>query len=138
MKVKKLVPDAVVPKRQHPEDAGADVHSAVDLTVPARGRALVSTGIGLAVPPGFYCRVAPRSGLAVKHGIDVGAGVVDCGYVGEVKVLLFNHSDVPYSVARGDRIAQLIVQAIHTAPFEEFEALDATERGEGGFGSTGA
>ncbi|EGT54310.1 hypothetical protein CAEBREN_12068 [Caenorhabditis brenneri] len=117
--------------------AGADLHSAEDVVVPAKGKLCVSTGIQIELPVGYYGRVAPRSGLAAKHFIDVGAGVIDSDYRGEVKVLLFNFNDTDFEVKKGDRIAQLICEQIGMGTFEEVESLESTERGAGGFGSTG-
>lgn len=110
------------------------------LQVPARGKALVKTDIAVICPPGTYGRVAPRSGLAWKNSIDVGAGVIDADYRGNVGVILFNHSDADFEVKKGDRIAQLILEKIVYADIEEVEMgadLDKTARGAGGFGSTG-
>lgn len=136
-KVKKLSENAVLPSRGSPFAAGYDLSSAVETKVPARGKALVATDLSIAVPPGTYARVAPRSGLAWKHSIDVGAGVIDADYRGSVGVILFNHSDVDFEVKVGDRIAQLIIEKIITPDVLEVEDLDATVRGAGGFGSTG-
>ncbi len=98
---------------------------------------LVSTGIRLALPDGYVGLIWPRSGMAVKHGIDSGAGVIDSQYRGEVKVLLFNHSDGEHFIKKGDRIAQLLVQKIETVEFLPVDNLDSTERASSGFGSTG-
>lgn len=118
--------------------SGPDGTDAPPLTVPARGRVLVPTGFALAIPAKHYGRLAPRSGLAVRHGLSVGAGVVDCDYRGEVHVLLFNHSDADYVVQPGERIAQLVLEQISTPPVElAEEPLSETGRGAGGFGSTG-
>ncbi|XP_021725562.1 deoxyuridine 5'-triphosphate nucleotidohydrolase [Chenopodium quinoa] len=136
-KVKKLSDKAVVPSRGSPFAAGYDLSSAVELKVPARGKALVPTDLSIAVPQGTYARVAPRSGLTWKHSIDVGAGVIDADYRGPVGVILFNHSDVDFEVKIGDRIAQLIIEKIITPDVFEVEDLDSTVRGAGGFGSTG-
>jgi dUTP pyrophosphatase len=105
--------------------------------VPAGGRALIDTGLAIRVPDNCYGRVAPRSGLAVKYGIDVGAGVIDSDYTGPVKVLLFNHGDADFVVNAGERIAQFIVVKIDARAFDVAEALGDTERGAAGFGSTG-
>ena len=109
------------------------------MTVPARGKAVVRTGLSIAIPENTYARIAPRSGLAVKNFLDTGAGVVDYDYRGEVGVVLFNHSEVDYEVKVGDRVAQLILERISMADIEEVTdgELFATERGAGGFGSTG-
>ncbi|KAL0713708.1 hypothetical protein Bca4012_020686 [Brassica carinata] len=136
-KVKKLSEKAVLPTRGSPLSAGYDLSSAVDSKVPARGKALIPTDLSVAVPEGTYARIAPRSGLAWKHSIDVGAGVIDADYRGPVGVILFNHSDVDFEVKVGDRIAQMIIEKIVTPQVMEVEDLDATVRGEGGFGSTG-
>nr|XP_051179131.1 deoxyuridine 5'-triphosphate nucleotidohydrolase-like [Lolium perenne] len=137
LKVKKLSENAILPRRGSALAAGYDLSSAVEVTVPARGKALVATDLSIAIPEGTYARVAPRSGLALKHSIDVGAGVIDADYRGPVGVVLFNHSEVDFAVKPGDRIAQLIIQVIATPEVAEVEDLDATLRGEGGFGSTG-
>ena len=111
--------------------------SAYDVIVPAHGRAVVKTGLAIAIPENTYARIAPRSGLAVKKFIDTGAGVVDYDYRGEVGVVLFNHADEDFEVKVGDRVAQLILECISMADCEEVDELFDTERGSGGFGSTG-
>ena len=113
------------------------VGSAHDVTVPAKGKALAKTDLAIAVPEGTYGRIAPRSGLAWKHFIDVGAGVVDADYRGNVGVVLYNHSDVDFEIKAGDRVAQLVLEKIATPDVVELESLDETDRGAGGFGSTG-
>lgn len=105
--------------------------------MPGRGKALCKTDIAIAIPEFTYARVAPRSGLAWKNSIDVGAGVIDYDYRGNVGVILFNHSDIDFEVKRGDRIAQLILERISMADVQEVEELNETVRGTGGFGSTG-
>ena len=105
--------------------------------IPAGGRGVVKTDISIACPAGTYARIAPRSGLAVKKGIDVGAGVVDADYRGNVGVVLFNFGTEDFAVDVGDRIAQLILEKVNMAPVVEVEELTETERGAGGFGSTG-
>ncbi|KAG2536186.1 deoxyuridine 5'-triphosphate nucleotidohydrolase [Panicum virgatum] len=137
LKVKKLSDKAVLPSRGSALAAGYDLSSAAEMVVPARGKALVPTDLSIAIPEGTYARVAPRSGLALKHSIDVGAGVIDADYRGPVGVILFNHSDADFAVKPGDRIAQMIIEVIATPEVAEVEDLDATVRGEGGFGSTG-
>ncbi|XP_051139780.1 deoxyuridine 5'-triphosphate nucleotidohydrolase [Andrographis paniculata] len=136
-RVKKLSEKATLPSRGSPLSAGYDLSSAADAKVPARGKALIPTDLSIAIPEGTYARGAPRSGLALKHCVDVGAGVIDADYRGPVKVILFNHSDVDFEVKIGDRIAQLIIQKIVTPEVMEVDDLDATVRGDGGFGSTG-
>lgn len=125
------------PAYQHPGDAGADLCAAEPAVIPARGRELVATGIRLELPEGHVGLIWPRSGLAVKKGIDCGAGVVDCHYRGEIKVLLFNHTDEAFEVKPGDRIAQILIQKVETVDFIPVESLGSTARGAGGFGSTG-
>ncbi|TMW99199.1 hypothetical protein EJD97_002909 [Solanum chilense] len=136
-RVKKLSENAVLPSRASSLSAGYDLSSAAETKVPARGKALVPTDLSIAVPQGTYARIAPRSGLAWKYSIDVGAGVIDADYRGPVGVVLFNHSEVDFEVKAGDRIAQLIVQKIVTPEVEQVDDLDSTVRGSGGFGSTG-
>ena len=137
LRVVLLNENAIVPERGSEEAAGYDLSSACDAAVPARGKAIVKTGLSFQVPLGTYGRVAPRSGLAWKRHIDVGAGVIDRDYRGEVGVVLFNHSDSDFAIKKGDRIAQLIIERIATPPVVVVETLDETERGSGGFGSTG-
>jgi dUTP pyrophosphatase len=117
--------------------AGFDLYADETTSIPAHGRALVSTGIAIALPEGTYGRIAPRSSLAVKYSIDTGAGVIDEDYRGIVKILLVNHSDTPLAVKPGERMAQLIVERISLAPMVEVDTLSETKRGESGFGSTG-
>jgi deoxyuridine 5'-triphosphate nucleotidohydrolase len=105
--------------------------------VPARGKALVDTQLSIAVPEGTYGRIAPRSGLAAKHSIDTGAGVIDADYRGTVMVLLFNYGEQDFAISAGDRVAQLILEKIVMAPLRQVDDLDVTSRGAGGFGSTG-
>lgn len=137
LRVKKLSENAILPSRGSLLSAGYDLSSAKEAIVPARGKALIPTDLSIAIPEGTYARVAPRSGLAWKHSIDVGAGVIDADYRGPVGVILFNHSDVDFGVKAGDRIAQLIIEKIETPEVTEVDDLDSTERGAGGFGSTG-
>lgn len=137
LRVKRLRENAHLPTRGSSGAVGYDLYSDEDVVVPRGARTLVGTGVALVLPVGTYGRVAPRSGLAVKHGINVGAGVVDPDYTGEVKVLLFNHGSDAFEVKRGDRIAQLILERCETPDVEEVGAIEDTERGAGGFGSTG-
>jgi deoxyuridine 5'-triphosphate nucleotidohydrolase len=137
LQVKKLRPEAILPTRGSEWSAGYDLSSAEHLTIAAGARAVVKTALAIACPSGTYGRVAPRSGLTVKHGIHVGAGVIDADYRGEVGVVLFNLGDADFVIAPGDRIAQLVLEQIVLAPVTEVEELDATVRGAGGFGSTG-
>ncbi|KAI1376372.1 deoxyuridine 5'-triphosphate nucleotidohydrolase [Hypoxylon crocopeplum] len=135
--IKKLSPSAKLPTRGSAFAAGYDLYASRATTIPSRGKILVDTDIAIAVPAGTYGRVAPRSGLASKHFIDTGAGVIDADYRGPVKVLLFNHSDADFAVAEGDRVAQLIVERIYTPDVVEVQQLEESVRGAGGFGSTG-
>lgn len=135
--VKLLSDHAKLPERASAQAAGYDLFSAHDLTIPAGDKAIVPTDISMAVPAGLYGRVAPRSGLAVKHFIDVGAGVIDSDYRGPVGVVLFNFGKAPFEVKRGDRVAQLILERIASLPVLKVDDLDETVRGAGGFGSTG-
>ncbi|RKP35209.1 chlorella Dutpase [Dimargaris cristalligena] len=128
---------ARVPIRSTPGAAGYDLCSAVDTTIAPNSRGLVNTGLIIQVPQGTYGRVAPRSGLTLKHFIDTGAGVIDEDYRGELKVVLFNFGDQPFHIRTGDRIAQLILEKIMTPGVIEVPTLDSTDRGSGGFGSTG-
>lgn len=128
-----------LPSYANPGDAGADLKSTEDINIPARGRALVHTGVKIALPDGYVALVHPRSGLAAKSGITVlnTPGTVDAGYRGEIMVTLFNSSDTDFSVKRGDRIAQLVIQQVEKASFIKVSALPESERGARGFGSTG-
>ena len=138
LKVKKLTYDAIVPTRGSDGAVGYDLYSSEDAVVPNQaGRALVGTGITVVLPSGVYGRVAPRSGLAVKHCINVGAGVIDPDYTGEIKVVLFNHGLNDFEIKKGDRIAQLVLERCETPPIEEISIVEDTDRGSDGFGSTG-
>ena len=119
--------------------AGMDVVSAEDVTIEPGARHAVATGLSVAIPHGYEIQVRPRSGLAFKHGITVPntPGTIDSDYRGELKVLLINHGTEPFAIARGDRVAQLVLAPVVQAAWREVEELDATERGTGGFGSTG-
>lgn len=132
--------DLPAPAYAHPGDAGADLVTAVDLTLAPGERALVPTGIAIALPHGFVALVHPRSGLAARHGLSIvnTPGTVDAGYRGEIKVLLINLDPAESIVLRrGDRIAQLVIQRVETARFVEVEVLPGSVRGAGGYGSTG-
>ncbi|KAF6203970.1 hypothetical protein GE061_002308 [Apolygus lucorum] len=117
--------------------AGYDLKSAYDYTIPARGKELVKTDIQIQLPEGCYGRVAPRSGLAWKHHIDVGAGVIDADYTGNVGIVMFNHGPEDFKVQAGDRVAQLICEKICYPDIQEVQTIEETARGAGGFGSTG-
>jgi len=133
----KLTEHAHTPTQGSLQAAGLDLYSAYAYSIPPHGKQLCKTDIQIACPDGCYARVAPRSGLAHKHFIDVGAGVIDQDYRGNVGVILFNFGEEPFEVMKGDRIAQLILERIYTPEIEEQASLDVTQRGAGGFGSTG-
>ena len=138
--VEVLITASVLPTYSHPGDAGADLHAAEELVLAPGERALVGTGVSNALPDGYAAFVVPRSGLAAKHGITVvnAPGTVDAGYRGEIKVCLLNtDSTSSFAIAIGDRIAQLIVSPVVRAQFIPVERLPGTQRGDGGFGSTG-
>ncbi len=140
MPVVRLDPDLPLPSYAHPGDAGADLVTAVDVTLAPGERALVPTGIAMAVPQGYVALVHPRSGLAARHGLSIvnTPGTIDAGYRGEVKVLLVNHDPrEPIELRRGDRVAQLVFQRVEQAAFAEVAVLPDSARGEGGYGSTG-
>ena len=138
--VVRLDPGLPLPSYAHPGDAGADLQTTVDVTLAPGERALVPTGISIALPDGYVALVHPRSGLAARHGLSIvnTPGTVDSGYRGEIKVLLINHDPVEtVTLSRGDRIAQLVVQRFERARFVDVGVLPETPRGAGGYGSTG-
>lgn len=138
LKVQLRSPDATAPTKGSKTAAGYDIYASQHTVIPSHGQGMASTDISFTVPVGTYGRIAPRSGLAVKHGIQTGAGVVDRDYTGEVKVVLFNHSNKDFEINKGDRVAQLILERIvDDAEIVIVESLEETERGLGGFGSTG-
>ena len=141
IRVRRLDPELPLPKPQHVHDAGVDLHAREDVVIaPAGGRALVPTGLAIAIPPGYGGFVLPRSGLALQHGVTGlnSPGLIDAQYRGEVKVLLVNTDPVePFPVRRGDRIAQLVILAVQEVEWVEVDELDATTRDTFGFGSTG-
>jgi dUTP pyrophosphatase len=135
-----LISSGQVPVYSHPGDAGADLHSAEAITLEPGARATVGTGVSIALPDGYVAFVVPRSGLAASHGLTIvnSPGTVDAGYRGEIRVTLLNTDrSEAYSVAVGDRIAQIIVQPVTRARFVQVERLPGSHRGESGFGSTG-
>jgi dUTP pyrophosphatase len=138
--VHRLDPDLPLPAYAHPGDAGADLVAAEDVQLPPGGRALVRTGVAIALPEGFVGLVHPRSGLAARLGVTVlnAPGTVDAGYRGEILVNLVNHDRVtPATIRRGDRIAQLVIQRVERAQFHVVDQLPSSPRGAGGHGSTG-
>jgi dUTP pyrophosphatase len=141
IRIRRLDPDVKVPERQHPGDAGYDLCAREAVRLPPRGgRALVPTGIAIAIPVGYAGFVQPRSGLALRHGVTClnTPGLIDAGFRDEISVLLINHDpNQAFDVAPGDRIAQLVIQRVHEIDWDEVESLDDTARGLGGWGSTG-
>tara|TARA_R110002051_G_scaffold32786_4_gene73946 strand:- start:6944 stop:7366 length:423 start_codon:yes stop_codon:yes gene_type:complete len=137
IKVKKECSDIPLPSQGHPSDAGWDLYSNEDTFIPSRGHRLVDAGIRLEIPDGYVGLIWPRSGLAVKKGIDVFAGVIDSGYRGIVKVCLYNSSYENVDIKRHDRIAQIVFQEAPDFEIEEIQELGNSDREEGGFGSTG-
>lgn len=137
MKVKKLNQEAILPTRGSAESIGADIYSIEDIVIPSGEHRLISTGISAQAPEGCYIRIAPRSGLAAKHSVDVLAGVVDRDYTGEIKVILINNSNQLFNISAGDRIAQLICERATITDIIEVDNLEDTERSSAGFGSTG-
>ena len=136
---KRIHPDATLPAYAHASDAGMDVRSVEDLTIPVGGRALVHTGLVMELPLGYEAQVRPRSGLALKHGITVlnTPGTIDAGYRGEVGVILANFGDADFAVKKGDKIAQIVIAPVTQPEIVEVADVNETDRGAGGFGSTG-
>ena len=136
---KRIHPDAVLPAYAHPSDAGMDLRSVADVVIPRGGRALVPTGLVILLPPPYEAQVRPRSGLALKHGVTVlnSPGTIDAGYRGEIGVILANFGEADFAVKRGDKIAQLVIAPVTQPQVVETDVVDATDRGTGGFGSTG-
>ncbi|XP_065220509.1 deoxyuridine 5'-triphosphate nucleotidohydrolase-like isoform X2 [Planococcus citri] len=137
LKFARLTEHALPPVKGSDKAAGYDLRSAYEYKVPARGKELIKTDLQIELPSGCYGRVAPRSGLAWKNFIDVGAGVIDEDYRGNVGVVLFNHSDQDFIIQKGDRVAQLICERIFHPVLKEIQNLSETNRGEKGFGSSG-
>lgn len=135
MKIK-LDKGAFVPTRAHDTDAGADLRSPIDTVVPAMGSRIIDTGVHIQLPHGYVGMLKSKSGLHVKHDI-TSEGVIDEGYTGAIKVKLYNHWDEPYSIERGDKITQLVVMPCEYVQFDLVDDLEDSERGNGGFGSTG-
>jgi dUTP pyrophosphatase len=136
IRVQRTTDNASLPRVMQPGDVAADLTASQAVTIPARGRALVPTGLVLELPEGFRARVHSRSGLSLKHGIEAGAGLIDQGYRHEVGVLLYNHSETDFEVLIGDRIAQLCIERYTHPTFVEVSAVERTER-TAGWGSSG-
>lgn len=135
-----LFPDVQVPQYQNLGDAGADLRTCVSGEIPPLSRALVPTGLAIQIPQGYVGLVHPRSGLAIKSGVGMvnAPGTIDSGYRGELQIILFNFdTEVSFHYSKGDRIAQLVIQKVEHATFREVKALDESERGTDGFGSSG-
>ena len=137
VKVKRIHPAAKLPVRGTNWSAGADLSCLEAFTLGPGERKLIRTGLAVEIPPGWYGRVAPRSGLAANHGVDMLAGVVDSDYRSELKVMMINLGDAPVSFAAGERIAQLVIERAAVCDYLWADELSETERGDGGFGSTG-
>ena len=137
IQVQLLNPEAKLPSKTNPTDAGFDLYSTVDADILPGRRKLLPTGVSMAIPSGYYGRIADRSGNAFSLGLHVLAGVIDETFRGEIKVLLVNLSDVPVEIKRGHRIAQIIITAISNLPLTQVQELDSTDRGASGFGSSG-
>jgi dUTP pyrophosphatase len=141
LQVRRLHPDALMPRRAHPGDAGLDLHATEAVTIAPGARASVGTGLALAIPHGWAGLVLPRSGLALRSGIALvnAPGLIDAGYRGELRVLLLNTDrEAPFAIAPGDRIAQLVLIRVELPETVEVDELPDTSRGDGGFGSSGA
>lgn len=139
LKIRRVHPDASLPSYAHEGDAGLDIRSVEELEIAPGARALVHTGLVFMLQPGWEAQVRPRSGLALKHGVTVlnTPGTIDAGYRGEVGVILANFGTDLFKIAKGDKIAQIVVSPVVRADIVETNEIDATERGSGGFGSTG-
>jgi dUTP pyrophosphatase len=141
VQIKKLRPDAIVPRYMTAHAAGLDLSAAVDapIEIAVGARAAIPTGLAIKLPEGYEAQVRPRSGLAREHGITLvnAPGTIDADYTGQVIVLLINHGDRPVRIESGQRIAQLVIAPVVQAELTEVEELPSTERGAGGFGSTG-
>lgn len=136
----RLHPDARLPQQAHADDAGFDLHATESACLAPGARAAIGCGFAIALPAGMAALVVPRSGLALRDGLGVlnGPGLIDAGYRGEIKVILINHDpEAERRIAAGDRIGQLVLIDLPAIRFDEVDALPASERGEGGFGSTG-
>ncbi len=139
LRIKRLDKGLPLPSYAHSGDAGLDLYSAEDVSIPPGEWALIPTGFAMALEEGYAAFIQPRSGLAARSGISIvnTPGLIDCHYRGEVKVILINHGKQPFRVKRGDRVAQMVVQRVESVIVEEVDELEETTRGEGGFGSTG-
>ncbi len=137
IKVKKLSEDAILPKYAKADDAGMDFYSNQDTQILPNERKLINTGISIAIPKGYVGLIWDKSGIATKHGVKTMAGVIDSGYRGEIKILFHNLSNETYLIEKNKKIAQMLIQPVEQREIVEVEELDNTDRGTGGFGSTG-
>jgi len=137
IKIKKLNQEATLPRYAKEHDAGMDLFSNETLSLQPNERKLISTGISMAIPKGYVGLIWDKSGLASKHGLKTMAGVIDSGYRGEIKILVHNLSNKPYTIESGNKVAQMLIQPVEQKQLLEVSELDETNRGEGGFGSAG-
>ena len=131
-----LDPGAFMPEFAHKTDAGADLRSPIETVVPARNSVVIDTGVHVEIPEGYVGMLKSKSGLNVKHNL-TGTGTIDCGYSGSIRVKLYNHGDTDYQILRGDKIIQMVIMPCVYCEFTEVEQFADSERGNGGFGSTG-
>ena len=131
-----LDPGAFIPEFAHKTDAGADLRSPIETVVPAHGSVVIDTGVHVEIPEGYVGMLKSKSGLNVKHNL-IGEGVIDCGFMGSIRVKLYNLGDTDYQIQRGDKIIQLVIMPCVYCEFTEVEQFADSERGDGGFGSTG-
>lgn len=127
---------AYMPEFAHKTDAGADLRSPIETVVPARNSVVIDTGVHVEIPEGYVGMLKSKSGLNVKHNL-TGTGTIDCGYSGSIRVKLYNHGDTDYQILRGDKIIQMVILPCAYCEFTQVEKFSETERGNGGFGSTG-
>ena len=137
VRIQKVVPDVKTPSYANPGDAGFDLYAAEETIISPGQRMLVRSGIKMAVPEGYVGLIWDKSGRAAKDGLKTMAGVLDSGYRGEILIVMHNLSDKEVKIEKNHKVAQMLIQPIHKAEFEEVESLDDTQRGEGGFGSSG-
>jgi len=139
VKIKKIHSDAKIPDYAHPGDAGADLYSVEEKTLRPMKRAMISTGIKIALEKGYNAEIRPKSGLAANHGLTIlnTPGTIDAGYRGEIKIIMINLSQEDFRIEKGMKIGQMVIKRVEEARFEEVEELDETSRNQGGFGSTG-
>lgn len=138
-KIQILQEGAIIPQRAYPTDSGMDLHCVNDFILLVNERKLVKTGIAIEIPTGYEMQIRPRSGLALNQGITVlnSPGTIDSSYRGEIGVILINHDNEPHNFKAGDKIAQMVISKVELVDFIEVDALNKTDRGEGGYGSTG-